>query len=243
MKPQLMSLLMGGITLLAVPASAADETINCTATPNCADLGYTKNADSCPDGGIKCPFDENKMFCLRSADLGFQIKNDVKAGDYLYTDGTSSATYTKGKGMVGIVLRPHPGNPRHALVMMLPNMPTHIDTNNGFYDISPIPQYAGKSICSEGIGKGIFGTGKYMAGIGELTDYIDIYYTIRSKLRAINSQYNMPPPGYEYEQHYVINFLSSTAKDSSTYYYMKNNYSLSYGANTISGMFICVMYL
>ena len=80
MKPQLMSLLMGGITLLAVPAGAADETINCTATPNCADLGYTKNADSCPDGGIKCPFDENKMFCLRSADLGFQIKNDVKAG-------------------------------------------------------------------------------------------------------------------------------------------------------------------
>ena len=220
MKPQFISLLMGGITLLAVPASATDETINCTATPNCADLGYTKNADSCPDGGIKCPFDENKMFCLRSADLGFQIKNDVKAGDYLYTDGTSSATYTKGKGMVGIVLRPHPGNPRHALVMTLttPYM-------------TPI---VARSYCSDGLGNGIYGTGLYLANIGELISYSKLSSSIRNRIMNDTKQ--------EYCSPFSCAFNCAYQKDQNKFYYYHEG-SLSSAANSSTYGTVCVIYL
>ena len=232
MKPQLMSLLMGGITLLAVPASADDETINCTATPNCADLGYTKNADSCPDGGIKCPFDEDRMFCLRSADLGFRIKNDVKYGDYLYTDGTSSATYTKGKGMVGMVLRPHPGNPRHALVVMIPNQIALDEINTN------VNQNVALSACSDGFGKGIFGTGKYMAGIGEVLEFITSYDYLNDKLRAL---YDGATNYHFFDSDF---YLSSTAASQDKYYWLQYSYRVQ--AETISyahGQFICVMYL
>lgn len=33
----------------------------CTAAPDCFTLGYT--AASCPNGGIRCPFDTSKLFC------------------------------------------------------------------------------------------------------------------------------------------------------------------------------------
>ena len=227
MKPQFISLLMGGITLLAVPAGAADETINCTATPDCTALGYTQSADSCPDGGIKCPFDEDRMFCLRSADLGFRIKNDVKVGDYLYTDGTSSATYTSGKGMVGIVLRPHPGNPRHALVMMLPNTS---DQASGNYTYKA-SQKGAMAACSDGFGKGIFGTGKYLAGVGELTDLYAQYSTFRSKVSALDSSRNIGLCN-------DFSYVSSTKKDTSTFYSISGSISTS-----TTGCFVCVMYL
>lgn len=227
MKPQLMSLLMGGITLLAVPAGAADETINCTATPDCTSLGYTQSADSCPDGGIKCPFDEDRMFCLRSADLGFRIKNDVKVGDYLYTDGTSSATYTQGKGMVGIVLRPHPGNHRHALVVMLPNQ---TDKEQDYVYVS---QHTAMSVCSDGLGKGTFGTGKYMAGIGEMIEFYGLRATLNNKLSTMN--------GSNMYQYFSNNFISSTKKDASKYYYLSSSGYLS--SDISGGVFVCVMYL
>ena len=238
MKPQLISLLMGGITLLAVPAGAADETINCTATPDCTALGYTQSADSCPDGGIKCPFDEDRMFCLRSADLGFRIKNDVKVGDYLYTDGTSSATYTSGKGMVGIVLRPHPGNPRHALIVMLPNQ------TDSYTDSVTINRAVGMAACSDGFGKGIFGTGKYLAGIGETIEFVGLRRTFNNKLHSIKSNYHYFTGNNSGSNDSSSNTLSSTRKDSSSYYDLSSSGSISSGNNnTTSGLFVCVMYL
>lgn len=42
---------------VAVPVYAA-----CMPAPDCASLGYT--AASCPNGGVKCPFDTSKWFCL-----------------------------------------------------------------------------------------------------------------------------------------------------------------------------------
>lgn len=225
MKPQLISLLMGGITLLAVPASAADETINCTATPDCTALGYTQSADSCPDGGIKCPFDEDRMFCLRSADLGFRIKNDVKVGDYLYTDGTSSATYTKGKGMVGIVLRPHPGNPRHALVLI--PFYTKVLWSSAASD--------SQAICSDGFGRGILGTGKYLAGVGEI---LDIFRDNTIRDRITKMQYSWPG-GNTYENVY----FTSTLKTANKYYaYQVQTYSLVTEAYD-NNYAVCVIYL
>ena len=199
MKPQLMSLLMVGITLLAVPAGAADETINCTATPDCTSLGYTQSADSCPDGGIKCPFDEDRMFCLRRADLGFQIKNDVKKGDILYTDGTSSSSFVPGKGAIGIVLRAHPGNPRHALVVTNPNVYWYV--NGGGYNL-PNRLLAQ---CANGFGKGIYGTGQYLAGVGEVIDIGNV------SLRTLF---------YNYHDTYDGNIITGTQPSQDTYYYI-----------------------
>lgn len=41
----------------------------CTQTPSCEDLGYTMSSDDCKNGeGLKCPFDETKMYCPSSQD-------------------------------------------------------------------------------------------------------------------------------------------------------------------------------
>ena len=43
----------------------------CTPSPDCASLGYT--ATSCPNGGVKCPFDTTKWHCDKSCeDFGFK---------------------------------------------------------------------------------------------------------------------------------------------------------------------------
>ena len=42
----------------------------CAPAPDCASLGYT--ASSCPNGGVKCPWDTNLWFCNKSCeDFGF----------------------------------------------------------------------------------------------------------------------------------------------------------------------------
>ena len=232
MKHYIISLVLVGISLVALPVRAND-TINCTATPHCTALGYTQNADSCPDGGIKCPFDETRMFCLRSADLGFRIKNDVKVGDFLYTDGTSSATYTPGKGVVGIVLRPHPGNKRHALVVMLPNQSTNYSYQPYFF----LSNLGAVSACSDGFGRGVFGTGKYLAGIGETVEFIGL----RSTLNAVINR--MGGGDYSFYS-YNMGMMTSTPMNSSNNYWGKYNGEIGNGnINDISGFFVCVMYL
>lgn len=243
MKQYLLPIIIGSLSFMPDLAIAAD--VNCTATPDCTTLGYTKSADSCPDGGIKCPFDSSRMFCLRSADLGFRFKNDVKAGDYVYKDGTTSSTYTKGKGMLGIALRVHPGNPRHALVLKIP---THA-TDAG---CRPIFQHAAMAACGDGWEAGVYGTGTYLAGIGELSEISpsggNMLSTIKSRLYAMtgsNYLYFCENSGSSSSYYYV----SSTQKNSSSYYYM---YSLggtySYGGvgyddTDHTGNYLCVMYL
>ena len=45
--------------LLMLPYSASAE---CTPTPSCEDMGYTQS--SCERGGLKCPFDATKWYCV-----------------------------------------------------------------------------------------------------------------------------------------------------------------------------------
>lgn len=35
----------------------------CTATPDCASLGYTFTQKDCPVEGVKCPWDDTKFYC------------------------------------------------------------------------------------------------------------------------------------------------------------------------------------
>ena len=55
-------ILMTSAAVIA-PISAIAQTTTCTATPDCASLGYTEA--SCPNGGVKCPWGD-KWFCATS---------------------------------------------------------------------------------------------------------------------------------------------------------------------------------
>ena len=243
MKQYLLPIIIGSLSFMPDLAIAAD--VNCTATPDCTTLGYTKSADSCLDGGIKCPFDSSRMFCLRSADLGFRFKNDVKAGDYVYKDGTTSNTYTKGKGMLGIALRVHPGNPRHALVLKLPS-----PSNGNCY---PVYQHAAMAACGDGWEAGVYGTGTYLAGIGELSEISpnrgDMLSTIQARLYDAMTQ-NTLYFCYTGGTSRSYNYVSSTQRNSTSYYYLT---SLGGGGSAYGevgsdttdrgGNYLCVMYL
>lgn len=59
---------------------------------DCGTLGYTKTADQCPDGYLKCPYGDT-VFC----------PNVPKAGYILYSDMTTSAEIISGKTPIGVV--------------------------------------------------------------------------------------------------------------------------------------------
>ncbi len=63
--------------------------IDCTPTPDCATLGYTKTASDCSGvAAIKCPFDTSKVFCEKEQ----LTKTCDKIGDILYGDGTCAVS-------------------------------------------------------------------------------------------------------------------------------------------------------
>ena len=68
-----------GAALFLLPHTALGQTsdITCTAAPDCASLGYTKSVDQCPDGGMKCPFDSSKMFCVSAGNMGLYSKTQL----------------------------------------------------------------------------------------------------------------------------------------------------------------------
>lgn len=68
-----------GAALFLLPHTALGQTsdITCTAAPDCASLGYTKSVDQCPDGGMKCPFDSSKMFCVSAGNMDFVFKTKL----------------------------------------------------------------------------------------------------------------------------------------------------------------------
>ncbi len=59
---------------MALLAGTADVRAACIPTEDCASLGYKYTAAQCPDGGIACPFDTTKFFCM-----------EPQTCDYTYT--------------------------------------------------------------------------------------------------------------------------------------------------------------
>lgn len=111
-----------GAALFLLPQIALGQTsdITCTAAPKCADLGYTKSADQCPDGGMRCPFDSSKMFCVAAGNMDFVFKNQIAVGHVVYSDGTTSANYNANKRPIGIVIYVHHSPQKnHGLIMGL----------------------------------------------------------------------------------------------------------------------------
>ena len=80
---------------MLLPLSAVGENITCTATPNCADLGYTSTT-SC-DNGVKCPWGEAWFCPSRPPEV-------CKIGSILYSDMTCYKEAQTGKTPIGIVV-------------------------------------------------------------------------------------------------------------------------------------------
>lgn len=77
-------------------ASSAFAAIDCATPPSCSNLGFTDASTSCSNY-VKCPFDQTKVRCLPEI---------AKAGDILYSDGTTSYSKLSSKTAVGIVVDP-----------------------------------------------------------------------------------------------------------------------------------------
>ena len=105
-------------------AQTSSSEIACTQTPDCSTLGYTKTSSQCPDGGIKCPFDGNKMFCVSGDNLDYIFQNGVKLYDVAYADGTTSAAYNANKLAIGLVFHVHDNvEKNHAWLLSLEQFP------------------------------------------------------------------------------------------------------------------------
>ena len=78
-----------------VPLSCLAEDVTCTATPNCADLGYTSTT-SC-DNGVKCPWGE-AWYCPPS------LPEVCEIGSILYSDMTCYKEAQSGKTPIGVVV-------------------------------------------------------------------------------------------------------------------------------------------
>lgn len=102
---EMQTYLIWGSLLAGVMISPARADVSCTATPDCASLGYNKEAADCPEGGVKCPFNPVKMFCLKKGGgNNFSIKSKVNNLDIIYSDGSNSATYNTAKDAIGVAI-------------------------------------------------------------------------------------------------------------------------------------------
>lgn len=88
--------------LLLLNCSSAQAEISCTASPDCASLGYSQTAAECSGkAAIKCPFDINKMYCKKTP-----VIEGCTVGSFVYTDKSCSGTYDKTRTLVGVVFDP-----------------------------------------------------------------------------------------------------------------------------------------
>ncbi len=87
-------ILMTSAAIIA-PMCAIAQTSTCTATPDCASLGYTEA--SCPNGGVKCPWGE-AWACFS------ECKEPCYIGFILYSDKSCSMELEDNKTPIGVVV-------------------------------------------------------------------------------------------------------------------------------------------
>ena len=130
-------ILMTSAAVIA-PLSGFAEDITCTATPNCADLGYTSTT-SC-DKGVKCPWGE-AWFCPPSPPEVCEI------GSILYSDMTCSIEVKAGKTPIGVVVYVDSTGVGQALA--LKSLDTKYTWGENSKDISGLPNYSSSSAASQ----------------------------------------------------------------------------------------------
>ncbi len=125
--------------------------VTCTATPECASLGYKYSKAECPRGGLKCPTGDG-YYCPTP-------RPKCNIGDIFYTDNTcvAAANHDSSKTVLGIVVYVN-GNGVGGQIMA----PWWIDTNGNrsssgvgmewsteYVDISNLPNYTDSSPVSQ----------------------------------------------------------------------------------------------
>lgn len=96
MKNYKYSMIFTGVLFLLV-SSPEVRAFNCVQSPDCASLGYTKNATDCKDKvAVKCPTDNTKVFC--KDEVAVQAPLPI-----LYGDGTVTKELVAGKTPIGVV--------------------------------------------------------------------------------------------------------------------------------------------
>ena len=126
--------------------------VTCTATPECASLGYKYSKGECPKGGLKCPTGDS-YYCSAP-------RPKCNIGDIFYTDNTcvAAANHDSSKTVLGIVVYVNSDGIGGQIMAPWP-----IDTNGnktssnsmtmtwGGYgtDISSLPNYTSQSSASK----------------------------------------------------------------------------------------------
>ena len=80
------ALILGGVlgTFFSTSAIAA---LNCTASPDCASLGYTMSAADCTDGvKVACPTDTSKVFCKTVQPVTCIVGSILGGDQFCYKD-------------------------------------------------------------------------------------------------------------------------------------------------------------
>ncbi len=84
--------------------------VTCTATPECASLGYKYSKEDCPRGGLKCPTGDS-YYCSTP-------RPKCNIGDIFYTDNTcvAASNHDSSKTVLGIVVYVTDGG-KHGQIM------------------------------------------------------------------------------------------------------------------------------
>ena len=80
------ALILGGV-LGAFFSTSAIAALNCTASPDCASLGYTMSAADCTDGvKVACPTDTSKVFCKTVQPVTCIVGSILGGDQFCYKD-------------------------------------------------------------------------------------------------------------------------------------------------------------
>lgn len=125
----------------------------CTATPECAGLGYNKSKADCPKGALKCPTGDS-YFCEEICEGKLAI------GSILYEDFSFCSNVLKSKTALGVVVYLD-STGKHGQAMSA--WPVDVDGNKSnddvdvfwatyygtTYDISSLPNYASSTLAAK----------------------------------------------------------------------------------------------
>ena len=153
-------LLLAGAALLGLSGSAY-ASINCAVPPTCDELGYAYTADQCEDQAIlKCPFDQEKVFCGEPA-----IAVTCTVGAVLYDDLKCYDEAPFGKTALGVVF-----DTSKRLAIIYGAGANNIVWSKSASDISTLTNctYSNYTSCAT-VGKS--NTQKLVAALGESSDY------------------------------------------------------------------------
>ena len=126
--------LLAGISAFPLSAQALD----CTATPDCATLGYTLSAADCTDKPtVKCPTDSSKVFCKTGPEVACAYATIL--GD----DGLCYETLPDGVNPVGIVF-----DTTNKLALALNDTGSSMKWSVGYCDVSSLTNCSSASTIS-----------------------------------------------------------------------------------------------